>query len=233
MGMCSATTISTSASPTPTSLLPDNGCSCSVGVLASGRGSNFAALLRQQQDGYFANASISCLISNVSTAPAITVASDAGIPAYPVLPKSFASLIEYETEIIRLLDQHEVKWLILAGYMKIVGRTLLDRFPLRIINIHPSLLPAFPGLHGQKQALDYGVRFAGCTAHFVDAGVDTGPIIGQRVVPVLPGDTEDTLSARILGQEHQLFPEALKLVTERPWHVEGRQVIWDTTVPED
>jgi phosphoribosylglycinamide formyltransferase-1 len=108
--------------------------------------------------------------------------------------------------------------------MRIVGPTLLERYPQRILNIHPSLLPAFPGLHAQRQALEYGVKVAGCTVHFVDAGVDTGPIIVQRCVPVLPDDTEESLSARILEQEHQAYAEALKAVTERPWRIDDRIV---------
>lgn len=197
-----------------------------VGVLASGRGSNFKALLQKQQEGYFLRARIVCLISNVTGAPALDIARQADLAAYSPVPKTFQTSAAYEQELIRLLEQHGVEWLVLAGYMKIVGPALLERFKERIINIHPSLLPAFPGLHGQRQALDYGVRIAGCTTHFVDAGVDTGPIIGQRAVPVLPEDTEETLSNRILEQEHQLFPEALKLVTEQPWHINGRRVVF-------
>jgi phosphoribosylglycinamide formyltransferase-1 len=135
--------------------------------------------------------------------------------------------VEYEQAIIAELDKHQVEWLALAGYMKIVGPTLLARYPQRIINIHPSLLPSFPGLHAQRQALEYGVKVAGCTVHFVDAGVDTGPIIGQRSVAVHPRDTEDTLSARILEQEHQLYAESLKRVTELSWRIEGRTVVFD------
>lgn len=198
-----------------------------VGVLASGRGSNFQALLRKQQEGYFARARIVCLVSNIATAPALDVAREAQLAAYAVPPKSFSSPAAYEKEAVRLLEQHQVQWVVLAGYMKIVGSNLLQRYEQRMINIHPSLLPAFPGLHGQRQALEYGVRVAGCTAHFVDAGVDTGPIIGQRTVPVLLQDDEGSLSRRILEQEHQLFPEALKLVTENPWRIEGRKVVFE------
>jgi len=197
-----------------------------VGVLASGRGSNFAALLARQSEGYFDRARLACLVSNIPTAPALDIARENGLVAYAVPPKSFPTPAAYETEIIRLLEQHQVEWVVLAGYMKIVGDTLLNRFPQRIINIHPSLLPSFPGLHAQRQAFEYGVRFTGCTVHFVDRGVDTGPIIGQRVVPVHADDSESTLSARILEQEHQLFAESLKFVTEHTWRIQGRRVIF-------
>lgn len=196
------------------------------GVLASGRGSNFAALLQRQGEGYFENARMACLISNKPEAPALELAREAGLAAYGLRPKDFKSAEEYETEIVRLMDEHGVDWLILAGYMKIVGAGILSRYAGRIINIHPSLLPSFPGLHAQRQALEHGVRFSGCTAHFVDEGLDSGPIIGQRSVPVLPGDTEDDLSARILVQEHELFPACVKAITERPWRIDGRQVVF-------
>lgn len=197
------------------------------GVLASGRGSNFEALLRYQQTGGFHNARIVCLVANRPSAGALDIARQAGLPAHAVRPKDFSTPEEYEQEIIRHLDAHNVNALILAGYMKIIGPTLLNRYADRIINIHPSLLPSFPGLHAQKQALDHGVRFSGCTVHFVDAGLDSGPIIGQSVVPVFPRDTEETLSARILEQEHKLFAQCICDITQRPWHIDGRRVIFD------
>lgn len=195
-----------------------------VGVLASGRGSNFEALLRKEREGYFERVRFACLVSNVPSARALDVAREAGIPAEAVVPRSFASKDDYERAIIEVLERHGCSFLVLAGYMRIVGPVLLSRFPERIVNIHPALLPSFPGLHSQQQALDYGVRISGCTVHFVDAGTDTGPIIGQRAVPVLPEDTEDALSARILEQEHQLFAESLKRVTEEPHQIVGRNV---------
>ena len=198
-----------------------------IGVLASGRGSNFAALLRHEQSGYFRDAHVACLISNVQTAQALQLAEQANIPGICINPIAYASAVAYETAIIQALDTHQVKWVILAGYMKIVGPTLLARYANRILNIHPSLLPSFPGLHAQRQALEHGVRVSGCTVHFVDDGMDTGPIIGQRAVEVLPADTEETLSTRILEQEHQLFAECLKAVNEQSWRVEGRRVIFD------
>jgi len=198
-----------------------------VGVLASGRGSNFAALLAKQNDGYFAKAKLTCLISNRAEAPALEIAKTAGLDAYHVSRSAFPSHDSYEEEIKAILEKHNVQWLILAGYMKIIGPVLLSRFPNRVLNIHPALLPAFPGLHAQRQALEYGVRVSGCTVHFVDGGVDTGPIISQRTVEVLPGDTEQSLSSRILEQEHELFAEALKAVTEGNWHIHGRRVIFE------
>lgn len=202
-----------------------------IGVLASGRGSNFATLLRRAAEGYLPQAQFVCLASNRPTAPALEIARAAGIAAYPIRPADFTAPEAYEQEIVRVMDSHGVEFLILAGYMKIVGPTILDRYAGRIINIHPSLLPAFPGLHAQEQAWQYGVRFAGCTVHFVDAGLDSGPIIGQRVVPVLPEDTADDLSARILEQEHELFPNCVKAITERPWKIDGRRVIFTDGQP--
>lgn len=197
-----------------------------VGVLASGRGSNFAALLKAQQAGQFHSAWLCCLLSNKPDAGALEIAREAGLPAISISPKDYATGADYEQAIVRVLEEHRVEWLVLAGYMKIVGPTILERFPNRILNIHPALLPCFPGLHSQQQALEYGVRVSGCTVHFVDAGMDTGPIIGQRTVPVLADDCEDTLSARILEQEHQLYAECLKRVTEQPWRIEGRRVVF-------
>ncbi len=195
-----------------------------VGVLASGRGSNFEALLRHEREGYFAKVRIVCLIVDKSDAGALHIAERYGVTFHIVRRKDFSSKEEFEQSIVSILESHEVEWVALAGYMRLVGRTLLERFPQRILNIHPALLPAFPGLHAQRQALEYGVKVSGCTVHFVDEGMDTGPIIVQRCVPVLPGDTEDTLAARILNQEHEAYSEALKAVTERPWCLEGRIV---------
>lgn len=201
--------------------------SIAIGVLASGRGSNFAALLHSQKQSVFSAARIVCLVSNIPSAGALQIAHQADLPTKCIRPRDFAAPSDYEAAIIGFMDAHNVEWLLLAGYMKIVGPALLTRYSNRILNIHPSLLPAFPGLHAQRQALEYGVQVSGCTVHFVDEGMDTGPIIGQRTVPVLAGDTEDTLSARILEQEHQLYAQCLKAVTERSWTIEGRRVIFD------
>ncbi|MCX7624896.1 MAG: phosphoribosylglycinamide formyltransferase [Candidatus Sumerlaeaceae bacterium] len=195
-----------------------------VGVLASGRGSNFEALLHHERTGFFQNIEIACLIVDQPQAGALEIAQRYGVPAYTLLRKDFSSKEAFEQAIAHTLDLHGVSWVVLAGYMRLVGPTLLDKYPQRILNIHPALLPSFPGLHAQRQALEYGVKVSGCTVHFVDSGMDTGPIIVQRCVPVLPNDTEETLSARILEQEHQAYAHALKAVTERPWRIEGRVV---------
>lgn len=197
-----------------------------VGVLASGRGSNFAALLQRQEEGYFENARIVCLLSNRAEAPALELAREAGLHARAVSPGDYETAEAYEAEILHELEEHKVELLLLAGYMKIIGPQILARYEGRIINIHPSLLPSFPGLHAQRQALAHGVHFSGCTVHFVDAGLDSGPIIGQRCVPVFPHDTEDDLSARILVQEHELFSTCVKAITERPWKIDGRRVVF-------
>lgn len=195
-----------------------------VAVLASGRGSNFEALLRHERAGFFQNVEFACLVVDQPHAGALDVAQRYGVPAHTILRKDFSSKQEFEQAIAQTLDRYGISWVVLAGYMRLVGPTLLEKFPQRILNIHPALLPSFPGLHAQRQALEYGVKVSGCTVHFVDAGMDTGPIIVQRCVPVLPHDTEETLSARILEQEHQAYAEALKAVTERPWRIEGRVV---------
>jgi phosphoribosylglycinamide formyltransferase 1 len=194
------------------------------GVLVSGRGSNLEALLDKERAGYFQRAHIACVVSNVPNVRALEIARNHDVPGSAVLPKSFPDKVAYETEVVRLLRAQGCEYVLLAGYMRIVGATILTAYPNRILNIHPSLLPAFPGLDAQRQALAYGVKVSGCTVHVVDAGMDTGPIVVQKCVPVLPGDTDDTLCARILEQEHVAYAEALKLVTENSWSVEGRTV---------
>lgn len=203
-----------------------------IGVLASGRGSNLAAILRAEQTGELAKARVAVVVSNLPAAGALQIAADSGIPAIAVRPKEYPSPADYERAVLEVLRSHRVDIIILAGYMKLLGPTLLDAFPDRILNIHPSLLPAFPGLHGQRQALEYGVRYTGCTVHFVDAGLDSGPIIAQRVVPVYPDDTEETLSTRILAQEHKLFPATIRLLTEHRWRLNERLFELSDGTPE-
>jgi phosphoribosylglycinamide formyltransferase-1 len=198
-----------------------------VGVLASGRGSNFEAILRKASEGYFSKAVIKCLISNVPSAGALETAKQARIDNHAIRPRDFLDPASYEQAIIQIMDSHKVEWLVLAGYMKIVGPSVLDRYENRILNIHPSLLPSFPGLHAQEQALNHGVRISGCTVHLVDGGLDSGPIIGQRAVAVLEADSEVDLADRILVQEHELYSECLKRITEQPWHIDGRRVIFE------
>jgi phosphoribosylglycinamide formyltransferase-1 len=194
------------------------------GVLASGRGSNFRALLQRERTGYFERAHIACLIADQVNAGALSVAREFGVPAYTISPKAFPSKLEYEKELIRTLRSHSVTYVLLAGYMRIITDALLAAFNQHILNIHPSLLPSFPGLHAQRQALEHGVRISGCTVHFVDSGLDSGPIIGQRAVAVLPDDDEETLARRILEQEHLLYSESLKSITEQRYEIRGRTV---------
>ncbi|GAB4484900.1 MAG: phosphoribosylglycinamide formyltransferase [Thermodesulfovibrionales bacterium] len=194
-----------------------------IGVLASGRGSNFQAIIDEVEAGRIA-ASIAVLISDRSDAYALERARKHGIEPLVLLPKNFSSRDAYFRAVAHELEQRGVGLVVLAGFMRIVGAPLIERYRNRIMNIHPALLPSFPGLHGQKQANDYGVKIAGCTVHFVDEGMDTGPIIIQAAVPVSDDDTEETLSARILKLEHRIFPEAIRLFCEDRLEVIGRRV---------
>lgn len=184
-----------------------------LGILLSGRGSNFLAILRHIRAGRL-RAEIACAVSDRADAPGLAAARAEGLPAVFVDP-SARRKADFELELAEVLDRHAVNLVCLAGYMRILGPTLLECCGGRIVNIHPSLLPAFPGLHAQRQALARGVRFAGCTVHWVDAGVDSGPIIRQAVVPVLEGDTEETLSARILEMEHATYWKAIRDVLQK------------------
>lgn len=194
-----------------------------LGVLASGRGSNLQSIMDAAAAGKI-KAEVAAVISDNKDAFALERARKAGIPALHVNPKDFGSKDEYERAVLMLLKEHGVQLVCLAGYMRIVGRVILDAFPNMVINIHPALLPAFPGLHGQQQAWDYGVKYSGCTVHFVDEGMDTGSIIIQAVVPVYDDDTADTLAARILEQEHKIYPEAIGLMAEGRLKLSGRKV---------
>lgn len=194
-----------------------------IGVLASGRGSNFQAIIDRIEDGSI-KAEVKLLIIDIADAFAAERAKNHGIPCLYLDPKGFASRDVWFGRMAEELKSRGVELVILAGFMRVVKKPLIDAFPNRIMNIHPALLPSFPGLHGQKQAVDYGVRISGCTVHFVDEGMDTGPIIIQAAVPVSPDDTEDSLSARILRMEHRIFPEAIRLYSEGRLSVEGRVV---------
>ncbi|MEW6740955.1 MAG: phosphoribosylglycinamide formyltransferase [Nitrospirota bacterium] len=194
-----------------------------LGVLASGRGSNFQSIIDEIEAGRL-NASIKLLIVDNPDAYAIERAKKHAIEYLYINPKDFGSKDDFFLKIANELKTRNVELVILAGFMRIVGKPLIDAFPNRIMNIHPALLPSFPGLHGQKQAVDYGARISGCTVHFVDEGMDTGPVIIQAAVPVSPNDTEETLSARILRLEHKIFPEAIRLYAEGRLSVEGRVV---------
>ncbi len=194
-----------------------------IAVLVSGRGSNLQAIIDSIESGYL-KARIAVIISDVGDAYALTRAKKHGIEAVFVNPKKFASKELYEKEILGVLKTHDAKLVLLAGYMRILGKTLLEAYKNRILNIHPALLPAFSGLHAQKQAFDHGVKVAGCTVHFVDETLDCGPIILQRCVEVKEDDTEETLADRILEQEHKIYPEAVKLFVENRLRIEGRKV---------
>lgn len=191
-----------------------------LGVLVSGGGSNLQALLDACAQGDYP-AEVACVVSNVPTAFALERARRAGVPAVVVDHKAFTSKADFEKALLEALRTHGVEWVCLAGFMRLVSADFLAAFPGRVLNIHPSLLPAFPGLHAQRQALEHGVKVAGCTVHFVDAGTDTGPIIAQAAVPVLPEDDEQSLSARILAEEHRLYPLAVRLAVTGKVRPEG------------
>lgn len=194
-----------------------------IGVLASGSGSNLQAIIDEARAGTLP-AEVVMVISDKPDAYALTRAEEAGITTAVVEPKDFATREEYDAKIVKLLQLSGADTVALAGYLRIVTPTLLDAFPGRVLNIHPALLPAFPGLHAQRQAWEHGVKVSGCTVHFVDAGLDSGPIILQAPVPVLETDDADTLAARILEQEHIIYPLALRLLAEGKLTVQGRRV---------
>lgn len=194
-----------------------------IGVLISGRGSNLQAIIDACEKGGIP-AKVAVVVCSQPDAYGLERAKKHAIPGVVLDPKKFPDKNTYELEIVNVLRKHEVELVCLAGYMRIVGPVLLEHYGGRMLNIHPALLPSFPGLHAQKQALDHGVKVSGVTVHFVDEGCDTGPIILQKAVPVLEDDTEETLSARILEQEHKLYPEAIKLFAQGKLKIEGRHV---------
>ncbi len=194
-----------------------------IGVLASGGGSNLQAIIDRCQDGSLA-AEIAVVITNNPDAGALTRAGKVGIPSLCINHRDFSRREDFDNAVVKALQEARTDLVVLAGFMRIITPTFISAFPERVINIHPALLPAFPGLHVQQQAIDYGARFSGCTVHFVDGGVDTGPILIQAVVPILPEDTADTLAARILEQEHRIYPRAIQLLAEGRVRVDGRKV---------
>ncbi len=194
-----------------------------IGVLLSGRGSNFKAIFEKVKSGEI-KAEIVVVVSDNADAKGLEFAKENGIEAVFLDIKSFPSRKDYDRKIIDILKEREVDLVLLAGYMKIVGEEFVSSFKNRIMNIHPALLPSFPGLHAQRKALKYGVRYSGCTVHFVDEKMDHGPIILQAVVPVYQEDTEESLSERILREEHRIYPEAVKLYFEGKLEVKGRRV---------
>ena len=184
-----------------------------LGVLVSGRGSNLQAILDAIAAGRL-DARVMAVVSDKVDAPALRRAQENKIPALTVERKAFSNQEAFERAIVDTLKKHEVELVVLAGFMRVLGSTFIREFSGRIVNIHPSLLPSFPGLHAQRQALTHGVKVSGCTVHYVDETLDGGPIIAQIAVPVLPGDTEETLSERILKEEHRLLPETIQSIRE-------------------
>lgn len=195
-----------------------------IAVFASGRGSNFQSIIDniKKED---IPAEIKILISDKENSGALQKANKEGIKNFFIDPSAFIRKENYEKKIINVLEELEIELIVLAGFMRILSSFFVEHFKNKIINIHPSLLPAFKGLNAQKQALDYGVKYSGCTVHFVDQGMDTGPIIMQAVVKVEEDDNEDDLAARILKEEHKIYPEVVKLIAEKQVKIKGRKVI--------
>jgi phosphoribosylglycinamide formyltransferase, formyltetrahydrofolate-dependent len=195
-----------------------------IGVLASGRGSNLQAIM--EQIAYCKlDAEIVVVLSDKENSFALKRAQDKGIVGITVLKNTFGSQIEFETALVENLKKHGAELVVLAGFMRVLSPFFIQQFPNRIINIHPSLLPSFPGLHAQKQALEYGVKFSGCTVHFVNEEVDGGPIISQALVLVNEGDTEESLGDRILVEEHRLLPEAIQNFILGKIEIQGRKTV--------
>jgi len=195
-----------------------------IAILISGRGSNMIALSKAVARGEVPGAEIVLVVSDKPRAAGLNAASELGLKTL-VVERRGRSREEHEAEIISALRARKVDLVCLAGYMRLLSSCFIEAFPHRILNIHPSLLPAFPGLDAHRQALAHGVKFSGCTVHFVDDTLDGGPIIAQRVVPVLDDDSEETLSARILEEEHSVYAQALRLVVSRDYEIVGRRVV--------
>jgi phosphoribosylglycinamide formyltransferase-1 len=197
-----------------------------LAILLSGRGSNFAAIQQAIRDGKL-DAEIVCVISNRPDAPGLARARELGLSAHLIDHRAYPTRVAHEEEVLRLLAEAEPDFICLAGYMRLLSPTFVAAYPHRILNIHPALLPSFPGTDAQAQALAYGVKVSGCTVHFVDENVDAGPIIVQRAVAVHDGDTVETLAARILEQEHVAYVEALVMLGTRSYQIDGRRVIFE------
>jgi phosphoribosylglycinamide formyltransferase-1 len=195
-----------------------------LGILLSGRGSNFLAIAKAIHERRLLGAEIAVVLSNLEDAPGLAAAREINLPTFAI-PSAGRKRAEHDAEMIARLHQHKVDLVCLAGYMRIISPLFVQAFPNRILNVHPSLLPAFPGLDAQAQALKYGTRVAGCTVHFVDEAVDHGVIILQKTVPVHDDDTEETLSARILEQEHRAYPEAISTVLSGEYVIEDRRYV--------
>jgi phosphoribosylglycinamide formyltransferase 1 len=195
-----------------------------IAVLISGRGSNMQSIVEACKRGYI-NAKVSIVLSNRAEAPGLEFARSENIETVVLPHKAFPVREDYDRQVVDILHQKQVDLICLAGFMRLLSSVFVSAFPNRIMNIHPALLPSFPGLHAQKQAVEYGVKVTGCTVHFVDEGLDSGPIILQKIVEVKPDDTEDSLSQRLLPLEHSAYVEAVKLFFENRIHVENRKVV--------
>ncbi|MFQ5480420.1 MAG: phosphoribosylglycinamide formyltransferase [Thermodesulfobacteriota bacterium] len=194
-----------------------------IGIIASGRGSNLQCLINAVEEGRL-EVTIELVISDRPGAGALGRAEKHGIVHALVRENEYATRAEFDAEMIKLLKAHDVELVVLAGFMRVLGPAFIEAFPERIINIHPALLPSFPGLNVHRKAIRHGVKFSGCTVHFVDKGLDTGPIIIQAVVPILDNDTEESLGARILAEEHRILPEAVSLIANKSIEVIDRRV---------
>ena len=195
-----------------------------LALFGSGRGSNGEAIYEAIQNGKI-RGDIVVVISDIPESGLLNKAKQWSIPCYLVERNSYESSLAFEAQLLKLLQEHEVDAILLAGYMRIVGSTLLDAYPHKILNIHPSVLPTFRGLHAQQQALDAGVSYTGCTVHFVDEGIDTGPVIMQAIVSVQKGDTVHSLSERILQEEHRIYPEVVRLFCNDALYIENGKVL--------
>jgi phosphoribosylglycinamide formyltransferase 1 len=201
-----------------------------IGVLLSGRGSNLEALAESVSAGRIPGAEIAIVIANREGAQGIERAQSRGL-ATKVIPSRGLEREAYDRQVVSVLQDNQVDLVCLAGYMRLLSAYFVQSFPQRILNIHPSLLPSFPGLESQRQALEYGVKFAGCTVHFVDENLDAGPIILQATVPVVDSDTADSLAEKILREEHRIYTEAVKLILSGHFKIEGRRVVQLQTQP--
>lgn len=197
-----------------------------LGVVLSGRGSNFLAIAAKIHAGSLP-AEIAVVISNRADAPGLAAARELGLKAV-ALPSKGLDREVYDQQLIAALREHNVDWVILAGYMRILSAAFIRAFPSRILNIHPSLLPAFTGLDAQHQAFDYGVKISGCTVHFVDEHLDHGPIVMQAAVEVAGDDDAESLAARILAEEHRIYSESIRRLLTTPWRIDGRRVVFET-----
>jgi len=195
-----------------------------IGILLSGRGSNFEAIADNVASGRIPKAEIAIVLSNREHAPGIEKARQRGLET-AVIPSKGLERKQYDRQVVAVLEEKKVDLVCLAGFMRLLSPYFISRFPHRILNIHPALLPAFPGLEAQRQALEHGVKVTGCSVHFVDENLDAGPIIVQAVVPVENDDTVETLSARILKEEHRIYSEAIRIVLEERFRIEGRRVL--------